>query len=215
MSATETERIRHIYDRRAATYDRSIGLTERYLLGSFRQQFGALLRGDTLEAGIGSGLNLPFYSSAVARAVGVDLSAEMLASARQRADHLGLAIELMQADVEALPFADATFDTVAISLTLCTTPQPKAALRELARVCRPGGQIVFLEHVLSPIWPLAAAERLLSPLQERALGCHLDRATIDVAREMGFEMAAEQQRLFGVFRLAVAKPPRMKPGIPG
>lgn len=204
---TETERIRRIYDDIAATYDRSVGVTERVLLGRFRREFGALLRGETLEIGVGSGLNLPYYTAAVTRAVGVDLSTAMLARARERAADLGLRVELLQADAEALPFPDASFDTVATSLVLCTIPEPVRALREMARVCRPDGQIVMLEHVLSAVRPVALAERLLSPLQERAMGCHLDRETIDVARSLGLTVAEERQRLFGVFRLVVATPP--------
>jgi ubiquinone/menaquinone biosynthesis C-methylase UbiE len=204
---TETERIRRIYDDRAATYDRSVGRAERIMLGPLRREFGALLRGETLEVGVGSGLNLPYYGGVVTRAVGVDLSTEMLALARRRAREAGLAIELVQADAEELPFPDASFDTVAISLALCTIPNPERALRELARVCRSDGRIVMLEHVLSPVRLVAMAERLLSPLQERAMGCHLDRETIDVARGLGFEVLEEQRRLFGVFRLVVARPP--------
>lgn len=208
---TETDRIRRIYDAHADSYDRSIGLTERLLLGPFRREFGARLHGETLEVGVGSGLNLPFYTAAVTRAVGVDLSAEMLRIAAQRAESLGLPIELIQADAEALPFPDASFDTVASSLVLCTIPRPEAALQEMARLSRPAGQIVLLEHVLSPLLAVAAAERLFSPLQERAMGCHLDRETIDTARALGFEILEEQQRLFGVFRLVVARPPQRSP----
>lgn len=208
MPMTETDRIRRIYDDRAATYDRSVGLSERLLLGPLRREFGARLQGETLEIGIGSGLNLPSYTPAVTHATGIDLSAEMLAMAETRAAGLPFPVTLVQGDAAALPFPDAAFDTVAISLALCTTPDPGTVLREMARVCRPDGRIVLLEHVLSPVPPVAAAERLLSPLQERAVGCHLDRETFDLARSLGFAIVEERQRLFGVFRLAVARPPR-------
>jgi SAM-dependent methyltransferase len=208
---TETDRIRRIYDDRAAARDYADGLTERLLLGSLRREFGARLRGETLEIGVGSGLNLPYYSPAVTRAVGLDLSAAMLARARQRAADVPIPVELIQGDAEALPFPDEAFDTVAASLALCTVPNPINALSEMARVCRPDGQIVMLEHVLSPLAPVAVALRLLSPLQERALGCHLDRATFDVARGLGFAIVEERRRLFGVFRLVVARPAANSP----
>jgi ubiquinone/menaquinone biosynthesis C-methylase UbiE len=203
---TETARIQGIYDARAATYDRSLGITERLALSALRRRYGSLLRGETIEVAIGTGLGLSFYSSDVTRAVGVDLSLPMLRIARERAAALGRPIALVQADAEALPFADASFDTVAISLALCTIPNPTKTLMELARVCRPEGRVVLLEHVLSPTQPIALAQRLLSPAHERAMGCHLDRKTVDLARELGFAALEEEQRLFGIFRLVVARP---------
>src|SRR5215207_1784406 len=127
---SETKRIQRLYDDRAAAYDHSLGIVERLLVGQFRHAYGALLRGETIEVGIGSGLNIPFYSPAVTRAVGVDLSQEMLRYAHERAGQLGIPFVLVQADAEALPFPDAAFDTVAISLALCTIPNPGTALLE-------------------------------------------------------------------------------------
>lgn len=204
----ERERVRAIYDRRAATYDRSVGLAERWLLGDFRRAFAAELRGETLEVAIGSGLNLPGYPPAISRAVGVDFSGGMLERARERAAGLGRPVALVQADAARLPFADASFDSVGVSLALCTVPDPVAALREIGRVCRPGGRVVLLEHVRSPNRLVYALERVLSPFQARYIGCHLTRETIAEARRLGFEVESERRRLFGVFRLVVARPPR-------
>jgi ubiquinone/menaquinone biosynthesis C-methylase UbiE len=204
---TETERIRRLYDDRAATYDRSLGIVERLVVGQFRHAYGALLRGETIEVGIGSGLNIPFYPPAVSRVVGVDLSLEMLRHAHERAAYLGIPFALVQADAEALPFPDAAFDTVAISLALCTIPNPGKALLELGRVCRPGGRLVMLEHVRSTARPLAALQRALSPMNERAIGCHLDRDTIDVAQSLGFSIDEARSRLFNSVQLVVARPP--------
>jgi ubiquinone/menaquinone biosynthesis C-methylase UbiE len=199
-------RIRSIYDARARRYDRTVGLAENLMLGDFRQRFGALMTGRTLEIGVGSGLNLPHYTPAVAACVGLDLSAGMLAVAQERAASLGLPIRLVQGDAERLPFADSAFDTVGVSLALCTVPDPARALREMSRVCRPDGRIVLLEHVLSPHLPVAALERLLTPLQVRTIGCHLDRETIETARREGLRVESEEARRLGVFRLAVARP---------
>ena len=204
---TETERIRRLYDERAATYDRSFGIVERVLLGPFRETYGALLQGETIEVGVGSGLNIPFYSRNVSRVVGVDLSREMLLLAGKRAASLHVPVALVQADAEALPFPDDTFDTVAISLALCTIPDPRTALLELARICRSSGRIVMLEHVRSTARPVAALQQLLSPLNERAAGCHLDRDTFGLARSLGFSFDETQSRLFAAVRLAVGRPP--------
>jgi ubiquinone/menaquinone biosynthesis C-methylase UbiE len=204
---TETARIRRIYDERAPTYDCSLGLVERIAVGPLRRQFGALLSGETLEVGVGSGLNLPYYAPAVTRAVGVDLSAEMLLHAQERARDLPFPATFVQADASALPFAGETFDTVAISLALCTIPEPAQALREAARVCRREGRIVLLEHVRAPARPLATLQRVLSPLNERAIGCHLDRDTFGLARSLGFAVEPVASRLFDIFQLVVARPP--------
>jgi len=201
------EQIRRTYDKRAASYDRTVGFGEKLLVGDLRRRFGGLLAGETLEVAVGSGLNLPSYTDAVTRAVGVDLSPGMLAEARRRADALGRAIELVEGDAQRLPFADASFDTVAISLGLCTVPDPALALREIARVCRPGGRVVLLEHVRSTVPPLVWLQVVLSPAQERLIGCHLARSTFDVARGMGFGVEEVGSRLAGVFRLALLTPP--------
>ncbi len=203
----ETERIRTIYNRRAATYDQSLGIIERLVLGPLRRAYGERLQGETLEVAIGSGLNLPYYSPRVTRATGVDLSGEMLARARDRAEALGIEIELKEANAESLPFPSGSFDTVAISLALCTIPDPAAALREMARVCRAGGRVVLLEHVRSTARPVAALQGFVSPLNERAMGCHLDRETFHLARSLGFTFLESQARLLESVRLVVARPP--------
>lgn len=204
------DQIRNAYDREAERYDRSLGLTENVLMGDLRAAFGAELRGRTLEVAIGTGLNLPHYSSAVTDAVGVDLSAEMLKRARNRADELGRTISLSQMDAQQLKFEPAQFDTVAISLALCTVPDPRLAVREAARVCRPDGKVVVLEHVLSPLGLVAGAQRLFSPVQERALGCHLTRRTLPVLADEGFSIVSTRSKFLGVFQLVVARPPQMR-----
>jgi ubiquinone/menaquinone biosynthesis C-methylase UbiE len=207
----ERERVRGIYDQRAPAYDRTVGFGERLLLGDFRERFGAELAGETLEVAIGSGLNLPYYSAAVTRAVGVDLSRGMLAQAARRAREIGRSISLIQLDAERLAFRDASFDTVAISMALCTVPHPERAIQELARVCRPSGKIVMLEHVLSPTRPIAWMEWRFAPMQERALGCHLTRETIETVRHSGLVIESERSRLWQTFRLVVARPASFGP----
>jgi ubiquinone/menaquinone biosynthesis C-methylase UbiE len=201
------EQIQEVYDRHAPTYDKSVGLVENVVLGDLRRQFGQQLRGETLEIAIGSGLNLPHYSREVTRAVGVDLSSGMLREARKRASSLGREIELVQMNAEMLAFPDNSFDTVGISLSLCTVPRPLVAMEEIARVCRPEGVAVFLEHVRSPHRPVYALQRLWSPVQERALGCSGVRETVKVIQQAGFHVVSERARMLGIFRLVVATPP--------
>lgn len=132
--------------------------------------------GAVLEVGIGSGLNLPYYTSGVQRLCAVDPSAELLAMARRNARRLRLDVELVQQSAERLPFADATFDSVLLTWTLCSIPDPAAALREIRRVLKPGGELFFIEHGLSRDPGVAAWQRRLTPLwRPLAGGCHLDR----------------------------------------
>lgn len=204
---TERNRVRAIFDRRAATYDRTIGLGERLLLGDLRRRFGALLTGKTLEIAAGTGLNLPYYSSAVTQRVAVDLSGGMLRVLRTRAKEQGAPVAVAQMDAERLAFPDGTFDTVSVSLALCTVERPEIAMRELARVCAPGGRVVLLEHVRSPVPPVAWMQRLFTPAQTRAIGCRFDRETIDLLRDEGFTVESELRRRVGIVRLVVARPP--------
>lgn len=207
MIDAETRRIQRIYDERAPTYDRSFGIMERWLLGPLRHDFGAALHGESLEVGIGSGLNLPYYTSSIASATGVDLSEGMLEVARERAASLGRAMRLQQADAVSLPFPDRSFDSVGVSLALCTIPDPAKALREMARVCRHGGQVVLLEHVRSPSAPVACMQKVVSPCNERAVGCHLDRDTLGLAVSLGFTPLSVVRRRAGIAMLAVLTPP--------
>jgi ubiquinone/menaquinone biosynthesis C-methylase UbiE len=201
-------RIREVYDERARRYDATVGRAENLMLGDFRRRFGAMMTGDTLEIGVGSGLNLPYYPApaAIHTHTAMDLSTGMMDVARERAAVSGLPVRFVHGDAQRLPFRDHTFDTVGVSLVLCTVPDPARALREMRRVCKPEGKIVLLEHVLSHHWPVALIERVMTPLQARAIGCHLDRETIETARRAGLRIESEQVRRLGIFRLAVARP---------
>ncbi len=209
----EVRRVQAIYDARAKLYDRTVGRGERLLLGEFRRLFAAELRGEVLEIAVGSGLNLPYYPPAVDRIVAVDLSRGMLLEALARVNALERPVALAQMEAGRLAFPDASFDTVAVSLALCTVPNPEASLWEMARVCRATGRVVLLEHVRSPVWPVAVLQRLLTPLQQRALGCHLARETVETVRDGGFTIERERRRFFSIFRLVVARPP-MNPALP-
>lgn len=215
-TAATLTRVRQIYDNLAPSYDRSHALVERLVMGDgMRRGLAVELRGDVLEVAIGTGRNLPFYPAGVGRVVGIDLSRGMLAQARRKARELDRPVALAQMDAQRLAFAAASFDTVTVSLALCTVPDPERTLRELARVCRPDGHLVLLEHVRSPVPPLAWLQGLLTPLQVRALGCHLDRTTVETLRRLGFVIETERSRFFGVFRLVVARPPGEREAIIG
>lgn len=174
----ETERVSAIYDRQAPLYDRMTAIFERLLFRGGREWVCAQARGTVLEIAIGTGRNLAFYPQDV-ELIGIDISPEMLERARRRADALGRPVELRVGDAQALPFPDASFDTVVVTLGLCTIPDERRAVAEAHRVLRPGGRFLLLEHVRSPLVPVRAVQRLLDPLAVRFQGCHLTREPLD------------------------------------
>jgi ubiquinone/menaquinone biosynthesis C-methylase UbiE len=214
-SESETARVEAIYDRIAPEWDKRQGCAERILIGgSMRSALAVALRGDVLEIAAGTGVTLRNLAGnqAVTSYTGVDLSAGMLAQARKAAPELPFPVDLRQMDATRLDFPDASFDTVTVSLSLCTVPDPAGTLREMARVCRPDGRIVLLEHVLSPNRFVAWWQHRLAPAQHRMLGCHLDRQTDRLVRDLGFKVERDQSRLFGIFHLIIAHPPVEKRG---
>jgi len=206
----ELDRVRAIYDKIAPTWDRRQGLVERVLMGQhMRASLASELRGDVLEVGTGTGptLRLLADNAKITSFTGVDLSNGMLDVARDVAQGVPFPVELRRMDGGRLDFPDATFDTVTTSLMLCTVPDPDLTLREMARVCKPGGRIVLLEHVRARNPLLIAMQKALTPLQVRMLGCHLDRPTDRLVHDLGFRVERESTRFFRVFRLIVARPP--------
>jgi ubiquinone/menaquinone biosynthesis C-methylase UbiE len=145
--------------------------------------------GDVLEVGIGSGLNLPFYQSQVRKIYGVDPSLELQRIARNRAVAQKLQIEfLLQSAEQSLPLTDASIDTVVVTWTLCSIPDPSKALREIKRVLKPDGQLIFLEHGRSPDAHVAAWQDRLTPIWKRlAGGCHLNRKVGEMIESAGLQ----------------------------
>lgn len=149
--------------------------------------------GRVLEVGIGTGLNLAYYDRArVQELVGVDPAAQMHALARKRSRKLGLPVELVQVSGEALPLQSASFDCVVCTFTLCSIPDPAAALREMRRVLRPGGKLYFAEHGAAPDAPVARRQKAMEPYWSKlAGGCHLTREVPRLLREAGFAATME------------------------
>jgi ubiquinone/menaquinone biosynthesis C-methylase UbiE len=200
------QRVRELYDQSASGYDRKIWLPERLLFGGGRAWAAGLARGRTLEVAAGTGRNLPYYPDRVALTV-VDLSERMLELAAQRAARLGRDVELCVADAHALPFPDRSFDTVVATLALCSIPDDAVAVAEMARVLVPGGRLVLLDHVRSPLRPVRAVQRALEPLFLRLEADHLLREPARRVEEAGLVIEqAERSKLGLVLRLVAQKP---------
>lgn len=173
----------------AAIYDTVMVPVEALGIRGQRRRIGAAARGRVLELGAGTGAMLEHYGQDVDEVVATDPDPHMLARAVPRRHPAKVPVELREADAQELPFADATFDTVVVALSLCTIPDPHRALAEARRVLRPEGQLLFVEHVRSPRSWLARVQRLLTPAWEKvAGGCQLDRDTVANIRQAGFDV---------------------------
>jgi ubiquinone/menaquinone biosynthesis C-methylase UbiE len=140
-------------------------------LDAYRQRTVGAASGDVLEIGVGSGQNLPLYGSAVDRVYAIDPSMELLHMARNGIAEARLPVSLIRASAEQLPFAGAIFDTIIMTWTLCSIPNPVAALIEMRRVLKPGGNLVFVEHGLSPELRVARWQHLLDYVLEAHRRC--------------------------------------------
>lgn len=211
MSHREAKRdptafIRDHYDMAAGRYDTLIQVPERLLFADGRQWATSQTSGDVLEIAVGTGRNLPHYRAGT-RVIGVDLSSGVIEIARERAAHASADVELQVADAQDLPFADASFDTVIATLALCSIPDDAAAVAEIARVLRPGGALVLLEHVRSPSPAVRAAQRLLEPMLLRLEGDHLLRQPEQHVERAGLLIdLLERSKLGIVLRLQAHKP---------
>jgi ubiquinone/menaquinone biosynthesis C-methylase UbiE len=157
-------------------------------LDAYRQRTIGKAQGFVLEIGVGSGQNLPLYGS-VDHVCAIDTSAELLRLATNRIAYVSVPVSLVRASAEQIPVANAVFDTIVTTWTLCSIPDPVAALVEVRRVLRPGGNLVFVEHGLSPESRVARWQHRLTPCWKRiGGGCHLDRKMDDLIRSAGFRL---------------------------
>jgi ubiquinone/menaquinone biosynthesis C-methylase UbiE len=164
----------------AAMYDRLMAGTERAGLADRRAQLVAGARGTTLELGAGTGLNLRHYPPAVTDLVLAEPDRHMARRLRARLGEAGRPAEVVEAPAERLPFEDGRFDTVVVTLVLCTVQDPAQALKEIARVLKPGGRLLFLEHVRAPDGARLSRwqDRLERPWGWFGGGCHPNRDTV-------------------------------------
>jgi phosphatidylethanolamine/phosphatidyl-N-methylethanolamine N-methyltransferase len=205
-----TEIARKRYNRIAPLYDLMEGLVESSRYNKWRKLQWSRVEGSSiLEVGIGTGKNFPYYPAGI-EIIAVDFSEEMLARARRRANTQGVKVRLYHMDVQALDFEDNSFDTVIASFVFCSVPDPVLGLKEIERVCKPGGKVVLLEHVLSANRILGWLMNLANPLVVWMVGANINRRTVDNVLKSGLEVERVIGLSMGIFKLIEARkrPPR-------
>jgi ubiquinone/menaquinone biosynthesis C-methylase UbiE len=166
------------------------------MIGRQRALIVPLARGRVLEVGIGTGLNMRHYDkSRVTQIVGLDPGLELQPLARQRIAQSGLSVELLGLSAETIPQPDASFDTVLITYTLCTIPDALTALREMRRVLKPSGRLLYCEHGRAPDASVRRWQDRLQPLWGKvAGGCHLGRDIPALLQAAGFTVPEPHER---------------------
>ena len=176
----------------ALVYDPFLWLGE---MAGMRRRRSTLLggaRGRVVEIGAGTGLNLPHYPDGIAELALIEPEPGMRRRLARRLQRQARVAQIIDAPAERLPLPDASVDTVVSTLVLCTVGDPERALREITRVLRPDGQLLFIEHVRASSRLLAACQdKLLQPWRRFAGGCLCNRPTVELMRACGFTVAAD------------------------
>jgi ubiquinone/menaquinone biosynthesis C-methylase UbiE len=194
----------------AAGYDRFSAGSEKAGVGARRQELLAQARGRVLEIGGGTGANLPYYGPQVEELVITEPEELMARRLEKKLPGYPLPVRVLHVPAEKLPFEDASFDFVVATLVLCTVDDLEQALEEARRVLKPGGRLLFLEHVRSEDPKLARWQDRLNGFQRRfACGCNCNRATLEAIEAQGFSVSEVEHGAFP------KSPPLVRPLIVG
>jgi phosphatidylethanolamine/phosphatidyl-N-methylethanolamine N-methyltransferase len=203
IKATVTTQRR--YNRNAPLYDLMEGLVEISRYSKWRSLLWSKVEGSRiLEVGVGTGKNFPYYPKN-ADITAIDLSDKMLARAIGKASEQNIKVHLQQMDVENLEFEDNTFDTIVATFVFCSVPNPIRGLAELERVCKSGGKVVLLDHVLSANHILGGLMNVANPLVVRMMGANINRRTVENVSSSGLVVEKVTDLQAGIFKLIEAR----------
>jgi ubiquinone/menaquinone biosynthesis C-methylase UbiE len=197
--------IQQRYNRLAPYFEGLEAVMEGLIFKRWRKKCWAEVQGHhILEVGVGTGKNFDYYP-ADARITAIDFSQEMLKQATAKQSRKNIAVDLHLIDVHSLPFADNSFDTVIATFVFCSVPLPVKGLKELYRVCRPNGQVILLEHVLSSNRCLAWLMNCINPAVVALVGANINRNTLKNVQACPFSSVHVDERSGDIIKLIVAK----------
>jgi ubiquinone/menaquinone biosynthesis C-methylase UbiE len=192
------------YSQIAKLYDLFEWPIEKLLFKKLRKEAVSYTYGHVLEVGVGTGKNLPYYNKNV-DLTAIDFSSGMLEVAKNKKTEVDLkAFKLYEMDVQDLKFEDDTFDTVISTFVFCTVPDPIAGLREVYRVSKPKGKVIFLEHMKSKYFVLNIFLYLMNIVSTKLLGTSMIRETQKNIEQAGFTIVSVEHKLFDIIRLIIA-----------
>lgn len=181
----QTEKIRNRYDRIAGIYDLLDKPMESAMFSKWRKSLVEKVRGKTLEVGVGTGKNIPYYPEDV-ELVAIDFSEKMLEKAKAKYGDDPRDITFLKMDAQEMNFEDNSFDTVVTSCVFCSVPDPVKGLKEIRRVLKPGGQLRMLEHVRSSNELIGKLMDCLNFIPVNIWGANINRETVDNLKKAGF-----------------------------
>ncbi|RSN19567.1 SAM-dependent methyltransferase [Streptomyces sp. WAC 05977] len=201
---TRPARWNRYWDTKSRNYDREMQFLDRKLFGDSRAWACGQADGEVLEVAVGTGLNLPLYADGVTL-TGIDLSDGMLSIARARAERLGRPVTLRRADAHDLPFDADSFDTVVCTLGLCAIPDDGKALREMARVLRPGGRLILLDHIASSSRAVRGLQWMAEKITVPMAGEHFLRRPLEKIDGLGLAVEHRERFKLGLVERLVAR----------